>query len=335
MPAHRSSELPRMAEARPALMQRTGCDGQADTPTKVTLAGWRAVLRAVASRFSKDRVMDEAASVAFYTLLALFPALAALVALYGLVANPSGLFSRLDLVPSLVPNWGVQILQQVLRSLTARSRHTLGLGLGVSLVTALWSSNRGIRSLFRALNAVHGVREERGFLHFTAVTLGFTAGALVLMVVALAGVIALPIVLARVGYAGTGTWLLRVLRWPLLMAATEAFLTLVYRYGPYQPAPRRRWLTPGSVFAAIAWMLGSICYSWFVAHLARYDVTYGSLGAVIGFMTWVWLSAIVLLVGAELDAEVDLRSEHRRGTDARARSAGMASGRQASGQQGE
>ena len=221
MPAHRSSELPRMAEARPALMQRTGCDGQADTPTKVTLAGWRAVLRAVASRFSKDRVMDEAASVAFYTLLALFPALAALVALYGLVANPSGLFGRLDLVPSLVPNWGVQILQQVLRSLTARSRHTLGLGLAVSLVTALWSSNRGIRSLFRALNAVHGVREERGFLHFTAVTLGFTAGALVLMVVALAGVIALPIVLARVGYAGTGTWLLRVLRWPLLMAATE------------------------------------------------------------------------------------------------------------------
>ena len=293
---------------RPA---RTRRDGRgATTPVEIPPHGWLAVAKRVAVQFSTHRVMEESASVTFYTLLALFPALAALVSLYGLFADPAALSSSLHNIPNVLPGGAMDLLDTQLQSLASSSGKALSLGLAFSLATSLWSSNQSIKSLFSALNIVYGSQEERSFVRFTLVTLSFTLGALVFVMVAVAGVVAVPIVLKFVGFGAWSDMLLSLARWPLLLLVIGLFLAMVYRYGPCRPRVGWRWVTPGSAFAAITWAAASVGFSYYVAHFGSYNKTYGSLGAVIGFMTWIWISTMVVLVGAELDAEIEQQAEH-------------------------
>ena len=298
-----------LSQARPP-PRRSRRDGRgARTPTAIPPHGWFVVARRVAVQFSTHRVMEEAASVTFYTLLALFPALAALVSLYGLFADPAALSTELHTMPSLLPGGAMDILDTQLKSLASSSGKALSLGLAFSLATSLWSSNQSIKSLFSSLNIVYGTQEQRSFVRFTLVTLSFTLGALLFVILAIACVVALPIVLTFVGVGNWSDVLLRVARWPLLLVVIGAFLALVYRYGPCRPRVGWRWVTPGSAFAAITWAVASIGFSYYVAHFGSYNKTYGSLGAAIGFMTWIWISTMVVLIGAELDSEIEQQAE--------------------------
>ena len=301
-----------LADTRPPpRAARAKRDGRgATTPVEIPARGWFAVAKRVAVQFSTHRVMEESASVTFYTLLALFPALAALVSLYGLFADPAALSSNLHNIPSVLPGGAMDILDTQLHSLASSSGKALSLGLAFSLATSLWSSNQSIKSLFSALNIVYGAQEERSFVRFTLLTLSFTLGALVFVMLAVAGVVALPIVLNFVGFGAWSDLLLRLARWPLLLLVIGLFLAMVYRYGPCRPRVHWRWVTPGSAFAAITWAAASVGFSYYVAHFGSYNKTYGSLGAAIGFMTWIWISTMVVLVGAELDAEIEQQAEH-------------------------
>lgn len=196
-----------------------------------------------------------------------------------------------------------------LHSLAATSQKALGFGLVVSLAVSLWSANAAIKALFDALNAVYREREERGFVLRTAVSLAFTIGSLVFVLIAMGSVVVLPAVLNFVGFGGITDLLLKVLCWPLLLVAITIFLACVYRYGPSRAKARWRWVSWGGGFAAVVWILGSAAFSWYVANFGTYNKTYGSLGAAIGFMTWIWLSAIVVLLGAELNAEMEHQTE--------------------------
>jgi membrane protein len=256
---------------------------------------------------SGDRILLIAAGVTFYAILALFPGIGAIVSIYGLFADPSGIVAHLDTLSGVAPGGAVDVLRDQLTRLVHQDRAVLGFGFAVSLVIALWSANAGVSSLFDALTAVYEEKEERSLIKYYAMTLGFTGGAIVLVLLSLAILIPLPFVLDQIPNHGVASVLLKMIRWPLLFVLIALALSVIYRFGPSRSAPRWRWITWGSIFAATVWLAASALFSWYVANFGDYNRTYGSLGAIIGFMTWMWVSIIVVLVGAKLDAEIERR----------------------------
>jgi membrane protein len=196
------------------------------------------------------------------------------------------------------------VLREELTRLAGQGSTTLGISFIVGLVISLWSTNSGIKALFDALNVVYEEKEKRSFIKLNAVTLTLTIATMGFLLVALACVVALPIVLNYLPAGATGL-LLQIARWPILLVLVAFGLTLIYRYGPSRTEPRWQWITWGSVFAAITWLAASALFSWYAANFGNFNRTYGSLGAIIGFMTWMWLSIIVVLVGAKLNAEIE------------------------------
>jgi membrane protein len=266
---------------------------------------WKAVFQAVRSDLTKRRIIAIAAGVTFYSLLAIFPAIAALVALYGLVANPATIAQHLDSLASFVPGGAIDVISEEINRIAAQSGQTKGLTIVVGLAVSLWSANGGVKALFDALNVVYEVDEKRGFIRLNATSLAFVIGGLVFVLVAIGVVVALPIVLSHIGLGEQARLIVSIGRWPALFVAVALMLAFIYRYGPDRPDAHWRWITWGSAFASIAWLIASILFSWYAANFGSYNKTYGSLGAVIGFMTWIWISAIVILMGAELDAVME------------------------------
>ena len=277
----------------------------ATNPAKIPARGWWAVAKRVVAGFSDDRLMTEAAGMTFYVLLAIFPALATLVSLFGLFADPATVNDQLSSVAGVVPAGGMDILTQQVKSLTSGGKQTLGLSALVGLLTSLWSANQGIKGLFDALNVVYHEKEKRGFLWRTVLTLGFTLGALVFIIIAMSAIVVVPIVLNFIGFGSWAAMLVAVARWPALMIVLGLFLTVVYRFGPSRTQARWQWVSWGSGFATITWLVASLGFSYYVANFGSYNKTYGSLGAAIGFMTWIWISSIIVLLGGELNAELE------------------------------
>jgi membrane protein len=267
---------------------------------------WRDVAIAVGNGVSANRIFLVAAGVTFYAILALFPAIAGLVSIYGLFANPSTIASHLDTLAGVAPSGAVDVIRDQLARLASQNGTTLGLGFLVSLVVALWFSNSGMTALFDALNVVYEEQERRGLVRYYASTLMFTAGAIVLVLMSIAIIVAIPIVLKYIPNASVTAILLAIVRWPLLLALAATALAIVYRWGPCR-APRWRWIWLSAAAAALVWLAVSALFSWYVASFGSYNRTYGSLGAIFGFMTWMWLSMVVVLVGAKLDAELQRR----------------------------
>ncbi len=267
--------------------------------------GLWSVLLGTYNRFSDDRIMTEAAGVTFYVLLALFPAVATLISIYGLFADPAAVGVQLKNVTAVVPEGGMQIIEDQVQALTANGHQTLSFGVVVGVLTSLWSANQGIKSVFDALNVVHHEKETRSYLMRTALSLCFTFGAILFLVLALLGIVVLPIVLSFVGAEEDTAILLTLARWPVLIVALMLFLSTVYRFGPSRSNARWQWITWGSAFAVLGWVAASLGFSYYVANFGSYNRTYGSLGAVIGFLTWIWITAMIVLLGAELNAELE------------------------------
>lgn len=282
---------------------------QANSPSEIPARGWWDILRRAAQQASADRVMTEAAGVTFYAILALFPALSATVSLYGLFADPATINDHLSALSGLVPGGGMEIISDQIRRVSAQGEGALGFGAAASLLLSLWSANGATKAIFDALNVVYEEEEQRSFLRRTATTLAFTLGAILFALLAMAAVVALPIVLDFVGLGSTVELLLRLLRWPLLLVTIGVLLACLFRYGPSRDKARWRWVSWGGAFAAMAWLVGSAGFSFYVANFGSYNETYGALGAVIGFMTWIWISTAIVLVGAELDAEMERQTE--------------------------
>ena len=225
--------------------------------------------------------------------------------LYGLLADPATINDNLSLLQGVVPQGGIVIVKEQVTRLTQTSNGALGLGFFFGLALALWSANAGMKAIIDALNVVYDEREKRGFVKLTLVALAFTLGGLVFIMLALGAIVIFPLVLAWVGLQSRSAELVAILRWPALFVIVVLALGVLYRYGPSRTPPRWQWLSVGSVFAALAWLAISILFSWYLADFGHYDATYGSLGAAIGLMMWLWLSVIVILIGAELNAEIE------------------------------
>src|ERR1043166_8881869 len=236
-------------------------------------------------------------------MLALFPAIAALVSIYGVFADPAIIQQQLDAVSGVLPGGAIDVIRDQLNRLVAQPRGTLRVNFVIGLSVAVWSANGGIKALFDALNVVYGEKEKRSFIRLNAITLAFTVSMIGFVLVAMACIVALPVALNYL--PGFVSLLLNIVRWPVMLVLVAVALAVIYRYGPSRDEPKWRWITWGSAFAALAWLGFSAVFSFYAGKFGTFNKTYGSLGAVIGFMMWMWLSVAVILVGAKLNAETE------------------------------
>jgi len=276
----------------------------ADHPGEISAAGWRDIGMRIYQEFVKDRVLSVAAGVTFYTLLSLAPAIAALVTCYGLISDAGTINDHLAAMRGVLPASAIDIVGEQVKRIASKPGGTLGLTFFTSLVISLWSANAAMKAMFDALNVVYEEEERRNFFWLNVRSLTFTAGALLFIIVALSAIVVLPIVFNFIGL-GDGAWLIASLRWPALLIVLLGGLAVLYRYGPSRERARWRWVGAGSVVAGLLWIVASILFSWYVSNFGNYNETYGSLGAVIGFMTWIWISATIVLLGGEINAEVE------------------------------
>ena len=291
-------------QPRPATHEDSGGRGRsAEKPSDVPPRGWKDILLRVYRGIADDRILANAGAVTFYTLLAIFPAIAALVSIYGLFSDPGTIASQLDAVSAILPGGAIEVIRDQLTRLTGHGGAKLGFGFVVSLLISLWSANGGIKALFDALNTVYEEPERRSFFRLNAITLGVTVAMIAFLIVAIACVVALP---ALLGYLpGFVAMVLNIARWPVIAVLVTIALACIYRYGPSRDEPQWRWISWGSAFAAIGWLAVSAIFSYYAAHFGTFNKTYGSLGAVMGFMLWIWLSVIVILIGGKLNAEIE------------------------------
>ena len=297
-----SQEPHRLQQAR---AEEAGRGRSARSPITIPASGWKDILWRTYTQIGDDRLLAVAAGAVFYMLLALFPAITALVSLYGLLADPATINDHLLLLQGVMPEAAIGIVKEQVTRLAQTSNGALGLGFFFGLALALWSANAGMKAIIDALNVVYDEREKRGFVNLTLVALSFTLGGIAFIIVALAAVVLFPLVLAWIGFESRSGELVAILRWPALLVIVVLALGVLYRYGPSRTPARWQWLSIGTVLAALAWLAVSALFSWYLANFGHYDATYGSLGAAIGLMMWLWLSVIVLLIGAELNAEVE------------------------------
>jgi membrane protein len=265
--------------------------------------GWFEIAKLSVRSFMDDRIQAVAAAVTFYFLLAIFPALSAFASLYGLVADVGDAQRQMTALAGVLPAGALSVIGDELARLAATDHGALGLAFAASVLISIWSANAGVKALIDGLNVAYEARERRGFVTLTLVSLGFTAG--IIVAAAVGGIVlaAAPGVLASFGLHRLAGFSL--LRWPALFVAAAIFFSVLYRYGPCRPRAHWRWITPGGVIAAAGWVGVSALFTWYVGNFGHYDRTYGSLGAIVGFLTWVWLSTMVLLFGAELNAAAE------------------------------
>jgi membrane protein len=301
-------------ESGPSLgHSRSGDDArgrEATTPSEIPPRGWKDILLRVYAGISEDRILALAAGSTYYVLLAIFPAIAALVAIYGFFADPNDIARQLNSMQGLLPGGALDVVGGQMKRVASQNNGALSNALIVGVLVALWSANSGVKALFDSLNQVYGEKEKRGFIKLNLVTLAFTVGSIVFLIVAIAVVIALPVALNHIGLSSTVAVVAKGVRWPLLLIAIAIALAVLYRFGPSRDRAKWRWVSWGSVCAAVLWIAASILFSWYVSNFGSYNKTYGSLGAIIGFMVWIWISMIVVLLGAELDSEMEHQTRH-------------------------
>lgn len=281
----------------------------ADGPVEIPWPGWRAVLRRVGMEMISDRASLVAAGCAFYATLALFPLITMLISLYGLVFDPVTVEPQLEALRGLLPPSAYDLIAERVHQLVTQPRQSLGMSLLLSTGVALWSSASGVKSILAALNLAYEEAETRSFLRYQFTAFAMTLAAILAGATGIAVLVGLPAVLVFLGFDGNVKLMIRLASFGVLVVSVALALALLYRYGPARRRmPRWRWVTPGSLVATVLWVSASALFSYYVANYASYDAMYGSLGTVVGLMLWFWVSAYVVQLGAELNAELELQT---------------------------
>jgi len=293
-------------------------------PQKIPARGWRDVFMRTKDSIAQDHVPVMAAGVAFFGLLALFPAIASLVAIAGLVTEPAAIEGQIQSLAAALPPNAAEIIEGQARKVAEGSGAGLGLGAALGLALSLYSASSGMKTLIEGMNVAYGEQESRGFLTLNLTALALTLFLILALLLAIGATVIVPALLGAVGLGEPARIAVAYGRWPILAVLTVLGLAVIYRYGPSRATPRWRWVSVGALLATLIWIAGSIAFSLYVRNFADYNETYGALGGVIVLLTWLWLSAFVVLFGAEVNAEAehqtrrdttsgDARSEGERG----------------------
>ena len=278
---------------------------EADRPAEIPKRGWWQIAKRVKAQIKEDRLSIIAAGVAFYGLLAVFPALVALVALYGLVADPAMVESHAAALSAMLPPEAAQVLTTQLHDLATTDQSALGIGAVGGLVVALWSASSAVRTLMEALNVAYNEEERRGMISFYGTALILTFGGVLGVAAAMVLVVCLPAALKLLGLNWLIQTALALLRWPVLAALAIVGFALFYRFAPSRAQPRWRWVSWGAAIAVALWVIGSALFSLYVTRFGHYNETYGAAGAIVILLMWFLLSAYAILIGAEINAEME------------------------------
>lgn len=275
------------------------------SPLQIPWTGWKDILWRTYERIDEDRLLATAGGVVFFGLLAVFPAVTALVSFYGLFADPSTISTNLHTLAMMLPDGAFQIVEDQVARVLSKGNTELGVTFLFGVLLAIWSANAGVKSIFDALNVAYEEREKRSFIRLNLMSLAFTIGGIAALLLMVAAVVAFPLALNHLGLAPASKLIVAFARWPLLFVILLAALAILYRFAPSRDAPRWQWLSVGALTAAVLWIAGSALLSWYLSEFANYNATYGSLGAAIGLMMWMWVSAIAVMFGAELNSELE------------------------------
>jgi membrane protein len=299
-------EAPGRHTSSPAAAADVGRGRQAARPGQIPPKGWKDIAKRTMKEVKADQVPLLAAGVAFYALLSLFPAIIAGVSIYGLVADPTTVQNQIDELTRMLSPETAEIVGTQLEQVTSGAGGALGLATVIGILTALWSASSGMKALITGVNLAYDETESRKFVKLRGLALLLTLGAMVLMAVALALIVGFPAV--PDSWPTPLQWAVAVLRFVLLAALLMVGLAVLYRYAPDRDEPKWSWVSPGSVVATLLWVLASVGFSIYVNAFGNYNKTYGALAGVIILMFWLYLTAFVVLVGAELNAEMELQT---------------------------
>ncbi|MEO6628126.1 MAG: YihY/virulence factor BrkB family protein [Aquihabitans sp.] len=299
---------PAGSNGTPPTQDRPG--GGATQPTGIPAKGWKDVLLRVKVEAKRDNVPLLGAGVAFYALLALVPALVAIVSIYGLVASPADVQRQITKSLSAAPTEVRNLLQEQLTSIVQTSKGGLGIGAVIGILLALWSASSGMNHLIAAINTAYDEEETRGFVKLRGTALVFTVGAVVGLVVAIGAIAIVPAAMRAAGVGSAGQLTVSILRWPILGGLMLVGLSALYRYAPDRDDPQWSWVSVGSVFAVVGFIVASGLFSVYTSNFASFGETYGSLGSIIVVMLWLMISATVIILGAEVNAETEHQTAH-------------------------
>jgi len=264
-----------------------------------------AIVRKVYLEFFEDSIPTVAGGVTFFFLLAIFPAIACVVSLFGMIADRAAIGRGLDLISGFLPGGAVSVLRTELHRLASQKSGTIDITFFAGLGIALWSASGGFKALVEALNVAYEVKDRRSFFRLSANALLFTLAAILFAILAINLGLILPAWALRSDAEPWVRLMVQILVWPISFLMCTVLVALIYRFGPARDHPRWRWFTWGSATASLLWLMGTVAFTWYVEHFGSYNRVYGELGAVVGFLTWVWLSIVVLLLGAEIDCELE------------------------------
>lgn len=282
---------------------------QAEKPSQIPKPGWRDILLRVKEEQNKHNISIIAAGVAFYSLLAIIPALAAMISIYGLVFDPAGVQQQLSILQNVLPTEAYQLLQSQLNRIVSSSGGALGLGLIIGLLLSILSAAKGMKALMTALNIAYDEAESRGFIKFNGLALLLTFGGILFMLLSLALIAALPVIFGTLGLPDSIQTALSISKWPVLAILIMVAVSALYRYAPDRDRARFRWISWGAVGATLLWIAASLLFSIYVSNFGSYNKVYGSLGTIIILLMWFFLTAYAVLMGAELNAEMEHQTE--------------------------
>ena len=281
----------------------------AKTPTQMPVRGWVDIVRRVYRRLDEDHISILSAGVAFYAMLAVFPALAAVVSLYALIADPSDVQAHFERASSFMPGDVSQIINEQLSTLAQQERQGLGFGLISSILIGIWSAHRGVDALVRAVTIAYMETEDRNFFRLNALTYLMTFGAVVLIVSAIALMVGIPAIVAYLPFTGWMSALSGILGWLFFVSIAVFAISILYRFGPPRTPAKWRWVSPGAMTATVLWLIGSMLFSYYVSQFGRYNETYGTLSAIVVLLSWFFVTSFSLVLGAALNAELEHQTQ--------------------------
>jgi membrane protein len=294
-----------MAQIDQRYANQPGRGRDAEAPTEIPLPGWKDVLWRLYRAIAEDRILLTAAGATFYILLAIVPTLTAFVSIYGLFNDRASVVDHVELLTGIVPPGVLDIVRDQLTRLTTESNDTLGWAFLFSFAVALWSASAGVKAMFEAMNVAYHEDERRNFFVLNGTALLFTIGGALSAMMVVTVVLVMPQVIAFLPGGKSLEWTVRVAAYAAMLLVLLSGMAALYRWGPCREDAKWRWITPGALLSVGALGATSILFSWYVANFTDDNATYGSLGAAIGLMTWLWISVTLVIIGAELNSEIE------------------------------
>lgn len=278
---------------------------RADRPVDIAWRGWWDVLWRVKDQLDTDNVSIVAGGLALFALLAVFPSLAAAVAIYGIVASPDAIAAQMQAFGGMLPPATVEILQNQLNQLVSQRNETLSIGVIIGILLAMWSARKGMVALITAMNVAYNEHDRRSFLMRMLLSLAFTVGGVLGFVVMVSIGVAIPVLLAFIPLGSATEWILLGVRWAVLWVIAVFALSVLYRFAPHRTHPRWEWVNAGSIIAATLWLLGSALFALYVRNFNSFGEAYGAIGGVVVMLMWFYVSAYVVILGAEINSELE------------------------------